>query len=205
MNGNIRPLLLRNVPAHFFEYDVLRWTVQFKWAKVWRSRFVEDACYYAVFLAVFTAYALLLSTIQELSNTSFANKTASSCLVAVAAVFHIRLGIKEHRQLENYMKDAKSYVEVPFRETNRKKAERDKTTCSGWLGFQYYFRFTWNWVDLASCVLLLAIIVPLHLYSLVSSQTEEWLSASVAIEALVVYAKVRFCLDRKNLTWRLTL
>ena len=191
MDGIIRPLLLRNVPARFFQYDVVHWVVKFKWTKIWRGRFLRGALHYGLFLLLFTAYGISLSRISVLSKSDLSRKLRASFWLAVTIVLGVKMGIKEKRQMQNYMKDAEQHVMLPPGES-RVEGNEDigKKQTSKWVGLQYYFRFPWNWLDVTLCLLLMAVIVPLHIFSLFFEQTEEWLSGFVAIESLAVFVKV---------------
>ena len=181
MDGIIRPLLLKNVPARFFEFDVTKWVVQFKWSRIWKQRFIKDAALYALFLVLFTVYAESLSRIAVLSKANIGRKVMATVFLAISVLFGLRMAVKETTQLLDYMKDS----EV---QSNNLSEGRRRDLFS--VGLRHYFSFAWNRLDIASCLLLLAVILPLHLFSLLHEGMDELLSAAVAIEALVVYAKV---------------
>ena len=172
MKGIIRPLLLKKVPPYFFEFEVVKWVVMFKWLKIWKRKFLSQALEYGGFLICFTVYAALISTTAKLSKASLALKVESSCLLSVTVLFALRMTLEEVRQMCTYMREGKEYFKGRL------------------VGLRYFLKFRWNLIDLFSCSLLLVFVPLCHVLAMLDDGFDHALSLLIAVEAIVAFGKV---------------
>lgn len=172
MDGILRPLLFQNMPEHVFNTDIVKWIILFKWHKIWKPRFIKKALFYAVFLALFTIYAVFIGASAEMSDQRQWRTFFSTAILIVLFGFGILMLKEEIAQMTTFMKDGLTHFK--------------KRT---W-GVEYYLSSKWNWVDLISCFLLLVLIPLFHALALIHSKFDNWLSAIIALEAVVASMKV---------------
>lgn len=174
MNGILRRLLFREMPADIFKSTAVKWIIMYKWFKIWRNRFRWKAASYAIFLLFFAIYAIFISHTSELSKQSALRRTLSTVLMAVCFAFGVDMLLEECRQLRTLMNDGLQYFD------------------SWKWGMRYYWRSKWNQADMFSCLMLLVLIPVFHMLSITHSGFDDWLSGIVAMECVLASIKVSF-------------
>ena len=188
MNGIIRPLLLQNAPVNLFCSEAVKNVVQYKWSAFWKQRFRRYAGFYAIYLILFTTYSTLVARSSVVCEDDPFIDSAKHCSLAFIVLFGMHMLYEELCQLKTFVKDGHKYLGSKIS------------------GVAYFFKSIWNWVDLASCVLLLLFIPALHISACrvsdsktvpsngsqesLSSVLDQALSATLALEAVLMSTKV---------------
>ena len=174
MRGIIRPLLLGKVPLYFFEFDLVKWVVMYKWLRIWKHMFLWQGLEYLCFLLAFTGYAAILALSDDIANRDSWEKILHAVLLIATAVFGLRMALEELQQMLTYVREGQDYFG------------------SRWMGLRYFLSFKWNWVDMLSCLLTVIVMPLLHVLILFEYKLEELLSVCVAVEAIAAFAKVGY-------------
>jgi len=172
MNGMIRKLLMTRAPVELFKSNAVSWTVDHKW-KLWRKWTLLAIAVYVMFLAVLTAYCTVLTATMPLSTASDSDRALLSTLLLLVWAFGIYMLSEEIKQVKTYVRDG---LDLKERWT--------------W-GLRHYFGRRWNWVDLASCCMLIVVIPLFHAMSCLDSRIDDVLIVTLATEVVLSFAKVR--------------
>ena len=201
MNGIIRPLLMRNAPVDIFRSKAVKAVTQYKWLTYWRKGFRWYVAPYALFMAVFTTYAIFVARSSAVCKGKYSDIIVKHCCLILMILFGLKMLYEEVSQLCTYMEDGRAHLGSRMR------------------GVAYFFRSKWNWLDLASCTFLLLFIPTLHLSACLTSGSmpmssdntrkndgtllgeaedsgdvlDKALSATLAVEAIIASIKVVLC------------
>ena len=145
MNGIIRPLLMRNAPVEIFRSKAIKAVTQYKWLTYWRNGFRWYVGYYALFLVVFTAYSSLVARSSAVCEGNHSIDRLKHCCLALMVAFGLKMLYEEVSQLCTLMEDGRVHLHSRMK------------------GAAYFFKSKWNWLDLASCIILLLFIPTLHI------------------------------------------
>ena len=182
MGGILRPLLMKNMPAHIFQTDAVKWIIDYKWRKIWKHRFYRCARFYALRLGLVTAYAIILGGSANISKELTWKEVVASLLVALNFIFGCITLKEEVTQMYNLYEDGREFFG------------------SRGLGIRYYFSSRWNWLDLAFCSLLILFVPTFHVLEMFQSGHWRLLSATAAISTILAYVKV-CCPTQKKRCW----
>ena len=188
MNGIIRPLLMQKTPMDVFHSKAIKAVTQYKWFYHWRIRYHCDVFFYAVFLSVFTTYSIVVAKFSSISKGRYTDEFLKLYCLILMMGFGLKMFYEQLFRLCTFMKDGKKYFGSRMR------------------GVIYFFESTSNWLDLVSCMFLLLCIPTLHILASCTSDSrtassnksqessgtaiEQALSATLAVEAILVYTKV---------------
>ena len=188
MDGIIRPLLMQNTPMDVFHSKAIKAVIQYKWLTFWRIKCCADVVSYAIFLGVFTLYSVVVAKFSSILKGDSTDEFLKLYCPIVMAIFGLIMFCEQLIRLCTFMKDGKEYF-----------GSRMK-------GVTYFFKSASNWLDLVSCMFLLLCIPTLHILASCTSDSrtassnksqesygtamEQALSATLAVEAILVYTKV---------------
>lgn len=175
LNGIIRFLLTHDAPSRIYKYSLVKSCITWKWEHIWRKYSKKNLVYYLFFLGVFSAYAILIGMHGYSMHEEHDMKITLGILLGVVGLLALNLVPQEMNQITNYTRDGK------------KLFPNDRL----W-GLKYYLGSRWNLVEVATCVVLLFAIVPLHILCYHSSEVVPYLFVVVAFECICIWLKVTF-------------
>ena len=186
MDGIIRPLLMQNPRVDVFSSKAVKAVTQYKWLTFWKIRFCQHAGFYTLFLVAFTFFSTQVAKSSTVCVGELSADYPKHCCFAIMVIYVLKGAHDEFCQLRAFMEDGRVYLYSRIR------------------GVAYYFRSNWKKLDLASCMLLLVFIPVLYLSTCFTSGSmssdeprgnsgtalDQALSATLAVEAILVYTKV---------------
>ncbi|CAD7696018.1 unnamed protein product [Ostreobium quekettii] len=174
-NGILRPLLVNDVPPRTFSSKTLQCVISYKWENHARQLLYDEIWHYAMLLALFTGYTIILgfereewSSIRDVADGSLGVSAIAflvgTCLLAVANL------VRECKQI---------------------KVSRSDGKIRGFNGFMVWLRSKWNMWEWSSYISIIVIIPIVHLTSFLEDLRvhESWL---VAVTSIMLWWKMLY-------------
>lgn len=158
MAGILRPLLMSRCSVELFATDIVRWTIQYKWEKFWRSKFLVQAVVYVILMASFSSYAYMIAAWKFMMNGLPWSLLFTNVALAISIFISLFDMIGEVRQIRRYAIDQEK-------------------------GLKYYLSLPWNWIEIISALLILVCIPSMHVLVLVKHFGESEAAISNAFKS----------------------
>lgn len=173
LNGIIRFLLMQESPSWVFKTDLVKSVITWKWERIWKKRCTLELWRYALFLLVYTVYAICVGLRGTKLKHNKIDLVTSSTLLIVAMFFAVMMVWHEYLQLKTFVRDGNKHF-------------------NSWMwGCQYYFlQSQWNMLELLSYVLLLLVLPILHFGFMFDESFRAPFFVFVGVESILMWFKV---------------